>query len=173
MRRIGLFVAVMVLVGGLAVPAVAGGAEADRVEFVVSTAFVSTDPNNGIVVFAFMGCRFVHRVENPDGSAVETQTCFIFDNSPYLQLKYNPGTGTFERTEVEGGLPSSALTITAPPTPFGPFHSDCDWASDYWTIKDGSTVFAESWRMTVSPSGRVYMVSYYPAVPVTCLPGTG
>ena len=171
MRRLGLFVAVMVLVGGLAVPAVAGGAEYDRVEFVGSTAFVSTDPDNGIVVFAFMGCRFVHRVQNPDGSAVETQTCFIFDNSPYIQLEYNPETGFFDPTLVEGGLPSTAVTFTAPPTVFGPNHSDCDWASDYWIIKDDSTVFAESWRMTVTPSGQVYMVSYYPAVPVTCSPG--
>jgi hypothetical protein len=67
--------------------------------------------------------------------------------------------------EVEAELPSRALTTG--PGVFGDWHSDCDWLSDF----NGEA--AESWQMTVTPSGRVHMTSHYPSVPRVCFPNPG
>lgn len=42
------------------------------------------------------------------------------------------------------------------------------WRSDYWYQTDRSEVVASSFEITVTPTGRVYAMSTYPAEPLDC-----
>ena len=89
----------------------------------------------------FAECDWVHRVETPDGSAVETQTCHL--TGPFFVF---PGT-----------VPDEAFTNVAGP---------CTWISDYFTQSTGELVAADSVRIVVTPSGNVHITSTYPAEPI-------
>jgi hypothetical protein len=100
---------------------------------VVPVAFAD---NPAGVELMFAECDFVLRVERPDGSAVETQTCHLTE--PFFDF---PGTP-----------PERAFTNTA----------ECIWESDYWLNQPGSpVVVADSARLTVTPSGKVSVTTMY------------
>jgi hypothetical protein len=42
----------------------------------------------------------------------------------------------------------------------------CEWMSEYWFAKTGATVFAESYRVVVTPAGKVHSTSTYSADPL-------
>ena len=44
----------------------------------------------------------------------------------------------------------------------------CRWTSDYWANTEGSSVLAENFQYTVTPSGHVHVRSEYPAEPLAC-----
>ena len=57
----------------------------------------------------------------------------------------------------------------APPTQLvSTSGGECEWVSDYWSITDGSEVYASSYEMTVTPDGRVFGSSTYGAEALDC-----
>jgi len=136
-------VSVALLAFGVITPAMASGATTDRVEGPFVTVVATAFADNPIgVELMFAECDFVKRVELPDGSAKETQSCEL--------------TGPF--VEFPGTPPDQAFADKA---------GECVWASDYWTQTDGTTVIASSYRLTVAPSGQVQIRSTYAPDPLT------
>ena len=128
---------------GVTAPALAAGATSDRIDgpFVTVVATAHTDTPFGFELM-FAECDFLQRVEHPDGSAHETQSCQL--TGPFFDF---PGT-----------LPDQAFNDSA---------GECVWGSDYWRSTDGSTVIASSRHLTVTPSGNVHVTSRYAADPLT------
>jgi hypothetical protein len=124
---------------------------------VVPVAFNDPTPDDPDgVELMFADCDYLQRVQKPDGSSVETQHCqltrpfFVFPGSP----------------------PERALTNTA---------GECTWFSDYYltTLPEGAESdppTAERARLTVTPSGKVSVTTFYPPNPKTeseCAEGPG
>ena len=126
---------------GLSAPAASARAEVDRFEgpftSVVPVAFAD---NPAGVELMFMECDFVQRVEKPNGSSVETQTCHL--------------TGPF--VDFPGTPPERAFTNGA---------GACLWFSDYFLQTTGESLAADSVRLTVTPSGNVSVTTMYPPEP--------
>jgi len=140
--HIMLVLAVVLLVIGVATPAVAGGATTDRVDGPFETVVPVAFADNAIgVELMFAECDWVQRVQLPDGSAKETQLCHLTE--PFFVFGGSPPDQAFN---IGGGA--------------------CLWFSDYWTQTDGSDVVADSNQITVTPSGNVHITSTYPAVPI-------
>jgi hypothetical protein len=147
--RVRLIVASVFLValaGLLARPAAAAGAATDRVADVDSVVAVAFPEDYPVASIMRMECAFVHRVQTPDGSARETQSCRLSDEPVMIP-------------EFQGSPPDTALTYRG---------GACEWASDYWYAKTESTVYAESYRVVLTPSGMVHVTSAYPAEPLDC-----
>jgi hypothetical protein len=102
-----------------------------------------TDPASGEGVRALVHCDVLVHIEAEDGSSNEWQACALGEDQPL-----GPVTP-----------PATAVTETA---------GECIWTSDYDADGDGSYAAAASIELTVSPSGRVYVWSSYPAVPLSC-----
>lgn len=142
----------------IASPTVASAkATVDRVgpfTTVVPVAFNDpTSDNPDGVALMFAECDFVQRVEKPDGSSVETQHCQLTE--PFFVF---PGTP-----------PERALTSTS---------GECTWFSDYFltTTPEAEPLAAEKARLTVTPSGKVNVTTFYPPNPKTeaqCAEGPG
>jgi len=128
---------------GVMAPVLAGGATTDRIDgpfvSVVPTAHADTPIG---VELMFAECGVLQRVEHPDGSAHETQSCQL--TGPFFDF---PGT-----------VPDKAFNDVA---------GECVWGSDYWRLTDSSTVIASSYHLTVTPSGSVHITSRYAADPLT------
>lgn len=143
-RRLTVLSVVLVLAVALLAPAAVAKATVDRIEgpfvTVVPTAFAD---NPAGVELMFAECDFVQRVEKPNGSAVENQHCQLL--APFVVFPGEP--------------PSEAFTNTA---------GECIWFSDYHDLTSGDMVWAESVRLTVTPSGQVSVTTRYPAEPLEC-----
>lgn len=139
-RLVALVAAVAFM--SLATPAFAGGSTVDRIVGPFETVVpVAVADNPAGVELMFAECDFVHRVVLPDGSAKEIETCHL--------------TGPF--FDFPGSVPDKAFGITG---------GACVWFSDYMTQLDGTDLFADSVRITVTPSGNVHITSTYPAEPI-------
>ena len=145
-RRLGLAVAigVVLLVAGVA-PATAQ-APVDRIENVDTVLAVATPEEFPIASLMRAECAWVQRVELPDGSATESQVCDLSDEPVMIP-------------EFQGSPPTRAFHFSGGP---------CEWASDYWLAKNGTVVFASSVSYVVTPSGKVHIRSRYPAEPLVC-----
>ena len=138
-----LSLALVLLLGVLTSTALAK-ASVDRVdEPFVTVVPVAFADNPAGVELMFAECDFVQRVQKPNGTSVETQRCHL--------------TGPF--VEFPGEPPTEAFTNTAGP---------CVWFSDYFAQTSGETVWAESVRLTVTPSGNVSVTTRYPADALSC-----
>jgi hypothetical protein len=143
MRRLLVVGATVGLLLAMTVPASAAQAKAsvDRVEGPFETVVpVALADNPAGVELMFAECDFVHRVEKPDGSSVETQQCHLTE--PFVVF---PGTP-----------PESAFTNTDGP---------CIWFSDYFLQTTGESLASDSVRLTVTPSGKVSVTTMYPPNP--------
>lgn len=147
MKRLAILVAVGLLAMVAALPAGAGGATKETIrdfETVVAVAYADNDFG---VLLMFADCAFLHRVEFPDGSAKETQSCQV--------------TGPFDvfGDEFAGELPTKAFVDGG---------GECIWFSDYWINADPSVeIFATRYKSVVTPSGQVRATSHYAADPLT------
>lgn len=119
---------------------------ADRIEDVDTVVIVAMPDNFPVGSVMRADCAFVQRVEFPDGSARETQQCTLSDEPVMIP-------------ENQGSPPAAAFRHRTGP---------CEWVSDYWYAKNGTTVYATSSRLVVSPAGTVYATSTYPAEPLVC-----
>ncbi len=129
----------------IALPASAGGAFTDRIENVDSILAVAFPDNYPVGSIMRADCAFVQRVQLPDGSATETLSCDLSDEPVLIP-------------ELQGSPPTSALNYGG---------GSCEWISDYWSAKTGAILFAESYRVVVTPSGKVH-ASPYSADPLDC-----
>lgn len=166
MRRFGLLLAAVLMIGGVAAPAGAG-TPTEPVHLPPGATFqtgiaVSTHVDGAVI--APVDCFNFHIFFKPDGYR-ETFDCRIADGIPYLDISHGVG-GVFVVTLVAPELPKTANTITGPGV-FGPKHSSCDWFSDF------TDEAAESYRTTVTPSGLIHMEAHYPATPRVCEPNPG
>lgn len=106
---------------------------------VVPTAFVDDNPAGVELMFAECDMQ---RVEKPDGSAVEHYQCQLTE--PFVEF---PGTP-----------PERALVDKA---------GQCIWYSDYLLDKTGESFYADTSRLTVTPSGKVSVTATYPPNPLS------
>lgn len=146
MKRVTTVAATLALAGGLAASAQATGASVDRVEDFQTV--VAVAPIDGPPIGALMraNCSFAELVERGDGSSREIIKC---------QLSDDP----VDVPDFQGTPPRTAFTDSGGP---------CIWQSDYWAVTNGSTVYAESFEVTVTPSGRVTGKADYPETPLDC-----
>ena len=141
--RVTVLLVVAALVIGVSASAAVARANVERVgpfETVLPVAFAD---NPAGVELMFAECDFVQRVERPDGSAVETQRCHL--TVPFVDFPGEPPERAFTNTE-------------------GP----CIWFSDYFMQTTGEEVWADSVRLTVTPSGHVSATTRYGAEPPQC-----
>lgn len=142
--RIATAFALVAFVVSMSAAMAGASAEVERLEgpfeTVVPVAFAD---NPAGVELMYVECDFVQRLVKPDGSARETQTCHLTD--PF---------------DVFPGEP--------PTRAFSPPSGACLWFSDYVLLTAGETVWAESVNLTVTPSGRVNVITTYPAEPLDC-----
>lgn len=116
-------------------------ASVDRVGPVVTTVPTAFVDNEIGVELMYAECDYVQRVVEPDGSSVETQQCDLTE--PFEAF---PGTP-----------PERAVTDMS---------GECIWFSDYFVATTGEVVYADSVRLTVTPSGKVSVTSFYSPVPI-------
>ena len=142
--RLTVLALVLSLLLGVVASAALGRASVDWVEgpfeTVVPVAFAD---NPAGVELMFAKCDFVLRVEKPNGASREIQRCHLTE--PFVEFPGTPPTEVFRNKE-------------------GP----CVWFSDYFAQATGETVWAESVRLAVTPSGNVFVTTRYPADPLAC-----
>jgi hypothetical protein len=105
-----------------------------------------TDPTTGEGVRALVHCDVLVHLEAEDGSTNEWQACALSEDQPMG-------------------------SVTPPATAVAETSGECIWTSDYDARGDGSYATATSVELTVTPSGRVYVWTTYPAEPLTCPEG--
>jgi hypothetical protein len=91
-------------------------------------------------------CGPVVNVAAEDGSSQQLQTCSLSDEP--VMIPENQGTPPEATVAISGG--------------------ECEWTSDYWFAKDESIVMASAFEIVITPSGRVFAWSEYPAEPLDC-----
>ncbi len=129
-----------------ATAALAGGASTDRVEDFGSVVAVALPANFPVDSLMRADCSFVQRLQRPDGSAKETLVCDLSDEPVMVE-------------EFQGVPPSRAFIDAG---------GECIWSSDYWWNTNETEVYADSFRVVVTPSGKVRATSTYPAEPLVC-----
>ena len=148
--RVKMPIAVLATAGLLGVldvrPAAAEDADTDRVENVETVVAVAMPENFPVGSVMRANCAFVVRVQFPDGSARETQSCTLSDEPVMIP-------------ENQGVPPDTAFHHSTGP---------CEWVSDYWYATNETIVYADSSRIVVMPSGVVHATSTYPAEPLAC-----
>ncbi len=145
-RRIAsVTMAVLLSTAFLAAP-VAATASVDRIGGFGSVLAVARPPDFPVGSLMRVDCQLLVRVEAPDGSATETMVCALSDEPVMIPA-------------FQGAAPDSAFIDVGGP---------CIWSSDYWWNVAGSEVYASSFRVVVTPSGKVHARSTYPAQPLDC-----
>ena len=91
-------------------------------------------------------CAFAMWIPEEDGSATEWLACTLSDEP--LQPADQQGVPPDETLIDNGG--------------------ECVWRSDYWYESDRSQVIASAYGLTITPDGRVFGWSEYPAEPLDC-----
>ena len=150
MRRrslVALLAALMAMAMTLgATAAFAGGASTDRVENFGSVVAVALPDNFPVGSLMRADCSFVERVQRPDGSAKETLVCDLSDEPVMVEA-------------FQGEPPGRAFIDAG---------GECIWSSDYWWNTNETEVYADSFRVVVTPSGKVHATSTYPAELLVC-----
>jgi hypothetical protein len=134
-----------ILVAAMPVAA-ANPATADRVEGIDTVLAVRSDDDFPVASLMRATCGSSQFLTRPDGSGVETMHCTLSSEPVMIP-------------EFQGAPPARAFTLRG---------GACIWTSDYWFVKNGSIVLAESFSYVVTPSGRVNVKAEYPAEPLVC-----
>lgn len=113
---------------------------------VVPVVHPPTTPDFPVASLSRADCEAIVRIEAEDGSAQEFMSCQLSDEPVMVP-------------EFQGTAPESAIVDVG---------GECIWTSDYWYTKDGSEPMASAFELTVTPSGRVFAWSSYPAEPLVC-----
>lgn len=145
-KRVALMIVVIALGAALTAPTVAGKASTDRIESFGTVLAVSFGEDFPLASLMRADCAFVERVERPDGSARETMACDLSDEPVMIPA-------------FQGVPPDQAVIYGG---------GACIWASDYWWNKADLEVLAASFRVVVTPAGKVHATSTYPAQPLDC-----
>ncbi|CAN5711361.1 hypothetical protein BH23CHL7_BH23CHL7_21670 [soil metagenome] len=145
-KRFALLLATVLIGSLLAGPVAAANAQSQRVEDFGSVVAVKMDESFPIASLMRADCAFAHRVIRPDGSATETMSCRL-SSSPVMIPAF------------QGVAPSRAVIYGG---------GACTWTSDFMWETIGEPVYADSFRVVVTPSGKVQARSTYPAQPLDC-----
>jgi hypothetical protein len=145
-KRVAILISVALFGSFLSAPAAAARAPVERIEDFGTVLAVAAPEDFPIASLMRADCDFLTRVEQPDGSAVETMHCTLSDEPVMIP-------------EFQGSPPSQAFRFGGGP---------CTWTSDYWWTVIGAPVYAESFSYVVTPSGQVQTRASYPAEPLTC-----
>jgi hypothetical protein len=145
-KRVSMIFILGVLASVAAGPVAAGGARVDRVSEFDTVLAVAMPEDFPIASLMRAHCSKLIRIERPDGSATEIQDCQLSDEPVMIPA-------------FQGVLPSQAFILDG---------AACQWFSDYWGTTEGSSVLADRFTYTVTPSGHVHVESEYPAEPLAC-----
>jgi hypothetical protein len=145
-RRFALVLTTVLIGSLLAAPVAAGKAQSQRVENFGTVVAVKFDESFPIASLMRADCAFAHRVTRPDGSATETMSCRL-SSVPVMIPAF------------QGEKPSRAVIYSG---------GACFWTSDLMWETIGEPVYAESFRVVVTPAGQVQASSSYPAQPLDC-----
>ena len=118
----------------------------ENVPTVVAVVDPATTPDFPVASLSRADCEVVLRIEAEDGSAQEFMSCQLSDEPVMVP-------------EFQGSAPESTIVDAG---------GECIWSSDYWYAKDESEAKASAFEMTVTPSGRVFAWSSFPADPLVC-----
>lgn len=147
MRKRGLMIVTLgVLVTVAASPVAAGGAKVDRIAGFDTVLAVAMPEDFPVASLMRAHCSKLIRIERPDGSATEVQDCQLSDEPVMIPA-------------FQGVPPTQAFIVDG---------AACQWFSDYWGNTEGTSVLAERFQYTVTPSGHVHVESEYPAEPLAC-----
>ena len=94
-------------------------------------------------------CAVIVNVTAEDGSSEQWQSCALSDQPTMVPENQ--------------GVPPTAVVLNS--------GGECVWTSDYWYAKDESIVMASAFEIVVTPQGRVFAWSTYPAEPLDCPEG--
>lgn len=145
-KRVSMIVILGVLATVTAGPVAAGGAQVDRIAAFDTVLAVAMPEDFPIASLMRAHCSKLIRIERPDGSATEIQDCQLSDEPVMIPA-------------FQGVPPSQAFIVDG---------AACQWFSDYWGNTQGTSVLAERFTYTVTPSGHVHVESEYPAEPLAC-----
>ena len=113
---------------------------------VVAVVDPATTPDFPVGSLSRAVCDVLVRIEAEDGSAEEWMSCQLSDEPVMVP-------------EFQGVAPESPIVDAG---------GECVWTSDFWYTKDESEIKASAFELTVTPSGRVFSWSSYPAEPLDC-----
>lgn len=113
---------------------------------VVSVVDPAATPDFPVGSLSRADCDVLVRIQAEDGSAEEWMSCQLSDEPVMVP-------------EFQGMAPEDPIVDAG---------GECIWTSDYWYTNDGSEVKASAFELTVTPSGRVFAWSSYPAEPLDC-----
>ena len=137
------------IVGVIAAPVAAQGPQVlEDIPTVVAVVDPAATPEFPAGSLMRADCAVAVRITAEDGSATEWMAC---------ELSQEP----VEIPENQGSPPITTVTYGGGP---------CTWLSDYMAESEVGEVFAEDFEVTVTPSGRVFAWSSYPAQPLDCEP---
>ena len=148
-RRMG------VALGGcvLALATASGVAMADEhievledVPSVMAVSDPATTPDFPVGSLSRADCDVLVRVVAEDGSSEEFMACSLSDEPVMIP-------------ENQGSVPSEPVTYGG---------GECIWSSDYQFATNEVDVKASAFEVTVTPSGRAFTWSSYPAEPLDC-----
>lgn len=106
----------------------------------------ATTPDFPVASLSRADCSVLVRVVAEDGSSQEFQSCTLSDEPVMIP-------------ENQGTAPDATITDAG---------GECVWSSDYHFTVDESDVKASAFEATITPSGRVFAWSSYPAEPLEC-----
>ena len=118
----------------------------EDVSTVVGVKDPATTPDFPVGSISRAECPVLVRVTAEDGSSEEFMSCQLSDEPVMIP-------------ENQGTAPEATITDAG---------GECVWSSDYHYTKDESDVKASAFEVTVTPSGRVFAWSSYPAEPLDC-----
>ena len=130
----------------LSAPIVSAQATVGRIENVPSVVAVRMEADFPVHSLMRATCDFVQRTSHPDGSATETTSCKL-SAEPVMIAAF------------QGVPPTRALVVDGGP---------CTWISDYIASTTDEIVYADSFHLTVTPSGSVHATAIYSAEPASC-----
>lgn len=146
-RRIASLLGFLLLSLAAVAPATAGGGSVQRLEGLSTVVAVAFPDDFPVASLMRADCAWLQRVERADGSAVETMSCRLV-TAPPLMFPENQG------------VPPKSAFIDA--------GGACTWTSDYWWTVADVPVYADSYRIVITPAGVVHVRAKYPATPLTC-----
>lgn len=146
-RRLPILIAIVALALAAAAPAAAGGGSVQRLTNISTVIAVAFPDDFPVASLMRADCDWLQRVQRPNGSAVETMSCRLTTEPPLM------------RPENQGQPPTTAFVDAG---------GACVWTSDYWWTVADVPVHASSYRVVVTPSGRVHIKATYPAQPLVC-----
>lgn len=145
-KRVLTVAMVMLLALAAASPVSAAPASVDVIENFGTVLAVAMSDDFPMGSLMRANCSRLVRVQRPDGSAIETQTCKL-SAEPVMVPAF------------QGAPPEQAFRLNG---------GACTWTSDYWWTMTNSPVYADSFSYVVSPGGTVRATSTYPADPLSC-----